>query len=121
MNLRQLEVYYLVVKKKSFTRAAEELNVTQPAVTIQVKICVRREIINSVIGISLIGQYAIGIVCVHLGGFPEVVPCIWTTPCHHDSFHNFVARNIGSRLKDLDAVDRTDRFALRPIARRMLD
>jgi DNA-binding transcriptional LysR family regulator len=32
-----LEVFYLVVKKKSFTRAAEELNVTQPAVTIQVK------------------------------------------------------------------------------------
>ncbi len=37
MNLRQLEAFYLVVKKKSFTRAAEELNVTQPAVTIQVK------------------------------------------------------------------------------------
>ncbi|HUL37880.1 MAG TPA: LysR family transcriptional regulator [Thermodesulfobacteriota bacterium] len=37
MNLKQLEVFYLVVKKKSFTRAAEELNVTQPAVTIQVK------------------------------------------------------------------------------------
>ncbi|MGZ3523683.1 MAG: LysR substrate-binding domain-containing protein [Thermodesulfobacteriota bacterium] len=37
MNLKQLEVFYLVVKKRSFTRAAEELNVTQPAVTIQVK------------------------------------------------------------------------------------
>ena len=37
MNLKQLEAFYLVVKKKSFTRAAEELSVTQPAVTIQVK------------------------------------------------------------------------------------
>jgi len=37
LNLRQLEVFYFVAKKKSFTRAAEELNVTQPAVTIQVK------------------------------------------------------------------------------------
>jgi len=37
LNLKQLEAYYLVVKRKSFTRAAEELNVTQPAVTIQVK------------------------------------------------------------------------------------
>lgn len=37
MNLKQLEAFYLVVKRKSFTRAAEELNVTQPAVTIQVK------------------------------------------------------------------------------------
>ena len=37
MNLKQLEAFYLVVKKKSFTRAAEDLNVTQPAVTIQVK------------------------------------------------------------------------------------
>ena len=37
MNLRQLEAFYLVVKLKSFTRAAEALNVTQPAVTIQVK------------------------------------------------------------------------------------
>ena len=37
MNFRQLEAFYLVVKFKSFTRAAEELNVTQPAVTIQVK------------------------------------------------------------------------------------
>ncbi|MGO8989687.1 MAG: LysR substrate-binding domain-containing protein [bacterium] len=37
MNLRQLEAFYLVVKKGSCTKAAEELNVTQPAVTIQVK------------------------------------------------------------------------------------
>jgi len=37
LNLRQLEGFYLVVKRKNFTRAAEELNVTQPAVTIQVK------------------------------------------------------------------------------------
>jgi DNA-binding transcriptional LysR family regulator len=37
LNLKQLEAFYLVVKKKSFTRAAEELSVTQPAVTIQVK------------------------------------------------------------------------------------
>ena len=37
LNLKQLEAFYLVVKKRSFTRAAEELNVTQPAVTIQVK------------------------------------------------------------------------------------
>ena len=37
MNLKQLEAFYLVVKKKSFTRAAEDLSVTQPAVTIQVK------------------------------------------------------------------------------------
>ena len=37
MNLKQLEAFYLVVKRKSVTRAAEELNVTQPAVTIQVK------------------------------------------------------------------------------------
>ena len=37
MNLKQLEAFYLVIKRKSFTRAAEELNVTQPAVTIQVK------------------------------------------------------------------------------------
>jgi len=37
LNLRQLEAFYLVIKRRSFTRAAEELNVTQPAVTIQVK------------------------------------------------------------------------------------
>jgi len=37
LNLRQLETFYLVVKKGSCTQAAEELNVTQPAVTIQVK------------------------------------------------------------------------------------
>jgi len=37
LNLKQLEAFYLVIKRKSFTRAAEELNVTQPAVTIQIK------------------------------------------------------------------------------------
>jgi DNA-binding transcriptional LysR family regulator len=37
LNLKQLEAFYLVVKKGSFTKAAEELNVTQPAVTMQVK------------------------------------------------------------------------------------
>ncbi len=37
MNLKQLEAFYWVIKKGSFTKAAEELNVTQPAVTIQVK------------------------------------------------------------------------------------
>lgn len=37
MNLKQLEAFYLVVKRNSITLAAEELNVTQPAVTIQVK------------------------------------------------------------------------------------
>jgi DNA-binding transcriptional LysR family regulator len=37
LNLKQLEAFYLVAKRKNFTRAAEELNVTQPAVTIQVK------------------------------------------------------------------------------------
>jgi len=37
LNLKQLEAFYLVVKRKSVTRAAEELNVTQPAVSIQVK------------------------------------------------------------------------------------
>ncbi len=37
MNLKQLEAFYLVVKKGSYTKAAEELNVTQPAVTMQVK------------------------------------------------------------------------------------
>lgn len=36
MNLKQLEAFYLVIKKGSFTKAADELNVTQPAVTIQV-------------------------------------------------------------------------------------
>lgn len=37
MNLKQLEAFYLVVKRGTCTKAAEELNVTQPAVTIQVK------------------------------------------------------------------------------------
>lgn len=37
MNLKQLEAFYLVIKRGSFTKAAEELNVTQPAITIQVK------------------------------------------------------------------------------------
>ncbi len=37
LNLKQLEAFYLVIKRGSYTRAAEELNVTQPAVTIQVK------------------------------------------------------------------------------------
>jgi len=37
LNLKQLEAFYLVVKKGSCTQAAEELNVTQPAVTMQVK------------------------------------------------------------------------------------
>jgi DNA-binding transcriptional LysR family regulator len=37
LNFKQLEAFYFVAKKKGFTRAAEELNVTQPAVTIQVK------------------------------------------------------------------------------------
>ena len=37
MNLKQLEAFYLVVKRGSYTKAAEELNVTQPAVTMQVK------------------------------------------------------------------------------------
>lgn len=37
LNLKQLEAFYLVVKRGSFTKAAEELSVTQPAVTMQVK------------------------------------------------------------------------------------
>lgn len=37
LNLKQLEAFYLVVKTGSYTKAAEELNVTQPAVTMQVK------------------------------------------------------------------------------------
>jgi len=37
LNLKQLEAFYLVIKRGSFTKAAEELNVTQPAVTIQVR------------------------------------------------------------------------------------
>jgi len=37
LNLKQLEAFYLVVKTGSYTKAADELNVTQPAVTMQVK------------------------------------------------------------------------------------
>ena len=37
LNLKQLEAFYLVVKRGSYTKAAEDLNVTQPAVTMQVK------------------------------------------------------------------------------------
>jgi DNA-binding transcriptional LysR family regulator len=37
LNLKQLEAFYLVIKMGGYTKAAEELNVTQPAVTIQVK------------------------------------------------------------------------------------
>lgn len=33
MNLNQLKLFYLAVKYKSLSRAAEELNITQPAVT----------------------------------------------------------------------------------------
>lgn len=36
LNLKQLKVFYYVAKNLSFTRAAEELFVTQPAVTMQV-------------------------------------------------------------------------------------
>jgi len=37
LNLKQLQAFYLVVKRGGYTKAAEELNVTQPAVTMQVK------------------------------------------------------------------------------------
>jgi DNA-binding transcriptional LysR family regulator len=37
LNLKQLEAFYIVAKRKRFTRAAEELNVTHLAVRIQVK------------------------------------------------------------------------------------
>lgn len=37
MNLKQLQAFYLVAKRGSCTKAAEELIVTQPAVTIQIK------------------------------------------------------------------------------------
>ena len=33
MNLNQLKLFYLSVKHKSLSRAAEELNITQPAVS----------------------------------------------------------------------------------------
>ena len=36
LNLKQLKVFYFVAKNLSFTRAAEELFITQPAVTMQV-------------------------------------------------------------------------------------
>lgn len=38
INLNQLRVFYCVAKNISFTRAAEELFITQPAVTAQVKL-----------------------------------------------------------------------------------
>lgn len=37
MNLNQLRIFYSVAKKKSFTMAARELFLTQPAVTIQIQ------------------------------------------------------------------------------------
>jgi len=37
LNLKQLQAFYLIAKRGSCTKAAEELNVTQPAVTIQIK------------------------------------------------------------------------------------
>ena len=37
INLNQLRVFYCVAKSLSFTKAAEELFITQPAVTAQVK------------------------------------------------------------------------------------
>ena len=37
LNLKQLQAFYLVAKTGSCTKSAEELNVTQPAVTIQIK------------------------------------------------------------------------------------
>ena len=37
MNLNQLKAFYTVIKAKSFSRAAEELCVTEPAVFIQVR------------------------------------------------------------------------------------
>jgi LysR family transcriptional regulator, low CO2-responsive transcriptional regulator len=36
LNLKQLKVFYFVAKHLSFTRAAEELFITQPAVTMQI-------------------------------------------------------------------------------------
>ena len=36
LNLKQLKVFYYVAKHLSFTRAAEELFITQPAVTMQI-------------------------------------------------------------------------------------
>jgi DNA-binding transcriptional LysR family regulator len=37
MNLHALRLFYTVAKKRSVTRAAEELNISQPAVTAQIK------------------------------------------------------------------------------------
>src|SRR3990167_1673973 len=37
ITLRQLKIFAAVAKNNSFTRAAEELNLTQPAVSMQVK------------------------------------------------------------------------------------
>ncbi|MFQ6003562.1 MAG: LysR family transcriptional regulator [Candidatus Zixiibacteriota bacterium] len=37
MNLNQLKIFYAVAQKKSFTMAARELFLTQPAVTIQIQ------------------------------------------------------------------------------------
>ena len=36
LNLKQLKVFYFVAKHLSFTRAAEELFISQPAVTMQI-------------------------------------------------------------------------------------
>jgi len=37
MNLHQLQIFYAVVQRKSFTDAASDLHLTQPAVSLQVK------------------------------------------------------------------------------------
>ena len=37
MNLHQLQIFYAVAQRKSFTAAASDLNLTQPAVSLQVK------------------------------------------------------------------------------------
>ncbi|MEK1830572.1 LysR family transcriptional regulator [Priestia megaterium] len=37
MNLHALRLFYTVAEKRSVTRAAEELNISQPAVTAQIK------------------------------------------------------------------------------------
>ncbi|MFZ9215201.1 MAG: helix-turn-helix domain-containing protein, partial [Sediminibacterium sp.] len=38
-TLNQLQVYLIVVQTQSVTKAAEALNITQPAVAIQLKNC----------------------------------------------------------------------------------